>query len=272
MRDTRFETTIITGMNEQQEPETHLPTGMDDLIPGPPTGNTNSPPGTAWASHNSPITQAVEPASNSTIQTGAIMWNSRGMSMLKRKLIKDLDKDFVLINEQFTKVRIKGYTIHESIDSTTKTGKVNVSIWHRESIDTKRHHTLECNNLIILQAQKMKTWLVCLYLRPRDTHQNLMTIQQTNFAISQISSDHPNDKILMFGDFNREDDMSEIYVETWLNRVSPASRRNHFNKKKGVITESTLTVVFANFDTKVDYIDESKHLSDHIIMTCEFDT
>ena len=217
--------------------------------------------------------QEVAPVDMATIQTRIGFWNSRGInSKTKRELIKNIDADFILLNEQFTTTKMKEYTIHESKDMNTETHKVNTSIWHKNAITVKRHTDLETNNLIVIQAKELGLWIMCMYMRPRESTVNELLARQVCTAICHITHKYPQDKLLLFEDLNRETDLSEIYFEPWIDRLTSPDIANHYTSNNGTITSSCLTAVYGNCTTDVKLMEESKLLSDHLLMTCSIDT
>ena len=208
--------------------------GAERASPLATTNNTNLPRGRAWASHNSPHMQEVEPVSNSTIQARdnivIAFWNSRGIGnkhSIKHRLLSDLDASVILLNEQWKSFYTADFKIEEKRDMAT-IEKYNTSTWVKTGIQYKRHINLETQNTIILHLEHIKLWTICFYMRPRESAGNEEILKNLSNSITKITIDHPEDTILVCGDLNREDALAEVYLEPLVEKIK--LEPNHLTK------------------------------------------
>lgn len=156
-----------------------------------------------------------------------------------------MNNDVVFLNEQWTQASYSHYNIHQKQDEVVKrTSKYNRSIWTKASFNSIRHAQLESNNCIIAHIKDANIWTICIYLRPNEHSHNEQVLEKVNESIVDIITSNPTNTIIVFGDINREDSLTEVYIESVLDKVD--LKPNHRSNRHETTIRNNLCAIFSN--------------------------
>ena len=209
-----------------------------------------------------------------------IGWNGCGVNMkpgkVKTELLTKSTVDIILLLEQWTLGYMKDYNLEFNRDDGTKTGKINSSIFVRKEQKYNRFG-ININNAILIEIPEAKMILGVCYARPGKNSSGTKEINEIMFteiksAIEFAIMNKDNWGILIFGDFNRQENLWENIYSKVNQKLVEIGEGTHINRKNKEDGKADLQKIYtSNAKIEVKVLEQTlEKVSDHamIHITC----